>query len=226
MLETLLHLMRSVPPWAAVAIAFLIPAAETALVLGLFLPGEIAVVSAGILASRADVSLPAVIAAAIAGSILGDSVGYFAGRKYRHTVSRRLTAARWNRAKAWLERRGGPAILAARFTAFVRSIMPAVAGAAKFPYRRFLAWSAAAGVAWGAGSVCLGFFAARNAERILQWMGALGIVVLAVVLAAVSIFFHRQGRRRGSGRRAARVTAPFFSRPGWRRRLRIPRGRS
>jgi membrane-associated protein len=225
MLDTLLHFMRSVPPWAVVALAFLIPAAETALVLGLFLPGELAVVAAGIMASREDVGLAPVVLAAIAGSILGDSLGYFAGRKYRTTVSRRLTAARWKRAKAWLQRRGGPAILMARFTAFVRSVMPAVAGAARFPYRRFLLWSSAAGVTWGSASVLLGYFAARNAERILRWLGVFGIVVLVAVLVAVYFFFLKRRRRSGGNGVVRRLTAPFSGRPGSRRRLPTRRGR-
>jgi membrane-associated protein len=116
MLDSLLQILRSVPPWAIVAAAFLIPAAETALVLGLFLPGEVAVVAAGILAARADVPLLPVVAAAVAGSILGDSIGYFVGTRAQTAISRRLSTARWKRAKAWLKRRGGPAILMARFT--------------------------------------------------------------------------------------------------------------
>ncbi len=225
MLDTLLHLMHSVPPWAAVAFAFLIPAAETALVLGLFLPGELAVVAAGILASRADVGLFPVILAAIAGSILGDSLGYFAGRRYRTTLSRRLTAARWRRAKAWLGRRGGPAIVMARYTAFVRSVMPAVAGAARFPYRRFLLWSSAAGVTWGSASVLVGYFAARNAEEILRWLGVFGIVVLVAVLVALNFFLRKRRRRSGGNGVVRRLTAPFSGRLGSRHRLPTPRGR-
>jgi membrane-associated protein len=225
MLDTLLHFMRSVPPWAVLAFAFLIPAAETALVLGLFVPGELAVVAAGILASRADVGVVPVVLAAIAGSITGDSLGYFAGGKYRTTLSRRLTAARWKRAKAWLQRRGGPAILMARFTAFVRSVMPAVAGAARFPYRRFLPWSSAAGVTWGSASVLLGYYAARNAERVLRWMSFFGIAIVVAVLVALYRFFRkRRGRSRGNGV-VRKLTAPFFGRPGSRRRLPTPRGR-
>jgi len=226
MLDTLLHFMRSISPWAVVAFAFLIPAAETGLVLGLFLPGELAIVAAGILASRADVGLVPVMLAAVAGSIVGDSLGYLAGSKYRTTLSRRLTAARWKRAKAWLQRRGGPAILMARFTAFVRSVMPAVAGAARFPYRRFLLWSSAAGVTWGCASVLLGYFAARNAEVILRWMGVFGIVVLVAVLVALYVFFHKRRRRRSGGNGVVRrLSAPFSGRPGSRRRLPTPRGR-
>lgn len=207
MLDTLLHLLRSVPPWAAVAAAFLIPAAETALVLGLFLPGELAVVASGILAARADVPVALVAAAAVAGSILGDSIGYFAGQRYESAISHRLTAARWKRARAWLRRRGGPAILLARFTAFVRSVMPAAAGAARFPYRKFLAWSSGAGAAWGTGSVLLGYLAGRNAERILRWTGALGMVILLVAIGLGIFVARRTRRRRRASRRSARRAA-------------------
>jgi membrane-associated protein len=219
MLDALLHFLRSVPPWIAVAAAFLIPAAETALVLGLFLPGELAVVAAGILAARTNVPVALVVVAAVAGAILGDSIGYFVGQRYAGAISRRLTAARWKRARAWLKRRGGPAILLARFTAFVRSVMPAVAGAARFPYRKFLAWSSIAGVGWGTGSVLLGYLAGRNAERILRWTSVLGMVILLVAIGLGTLLARRTWRRRRAARRSARraaargATAPSSARP-------------
>ena len=58
---------------------FLIVALESA---GVWVPGETALIAAGVLASGGHLSIVAVIAVAAAGAILGDNVGYWIGRRY------------------------------------------------------------------------------------------------------------------------------------------------
>src|SRR2546430_15386309 len=58
-------------------ILFLLIAMESA---GIPLPGETALVAAGVLASRGDMSIVAVIAVAAVAAIIGDNVGYWVGR--------------------------------------------------------------------------------------------------------------------------------------------------
>jgi membrane-associated protein len=201
MLQTILHFLHSIPPAAVVGLVFLIPATESALVLGLLLPGELAVVTGGVLAARSHVPLGPIIAAAVAGAILGDTLGYLVGRRYRKLIARRLPTKRWKKAEGWLRDRGPFAVFLARFTAFIRTLMPPVAGAAKLAYPVFLRWSVAAGILWGIGSVLLGYFAARNVEKILRWSSA-GLAVLAIG-AGVGIYFATRHR----GRRRRRATA-------------------
>ena len=192
MLQTLLHFLHSIPPVAVVGLVFLIPAVESALVLGILLPGELAVVTGGVLAARSHVPLAAVIAAAVAGSILGDSLGYLVGRRNSRRIVRRFPTKRWKKAEGWLRNKGPVTVFLARFTAFVRTLMPPVAGAAKLKYRKFLAWSVAAGILWGVGSVLLGYFAVRHVEKILHWSTA-GLAVLAVV-AGVGLYLATRRR--------------------------------
>jgi undecaprenyl-diphosphatase len=197
MFKAILDFLRSLPPAAVVGLVFLIPALESALVLGLLLPGELAVVTGGILAAHSKVPLGWVLAAAVAGSILGDSLGFLVGRKFRPLIVRRLPSARWKKTEAWLKKKGPVAVFLARFTAFVRTIMPPVAGAAKLPYRKFLPWSVAAGIVWGVGSVLLGYYSARNAAKILHWSsGGIAILVLAAGLVAWLVTRRRGARRR------------------------------
>ena len=205
MLQTLLHFLHSIPPAAVVGLVFLIPAVESALVVGLLLPGELAVVTGGVLAARNHVPLGAILVAAVVGAIVGDTLGYLVGRHYRRLIARRLPTKRWKKAEAWLRDRGPFAVFLARFTAFVRTLMPPVAGAAKLAYRRFLPWSAGAGILWGVGSVLLGYFAARHVEEILHWSTA-GIAVLAVG-AGVGIYFatRHRGRRKRQASGALRL---------------------
>jgi membrane protein DedA with SNARE-associated domain len=197
-LEKILELLREIPPWLVIAMACLLPAAETALMAGLVIPGELIAVGAGLLASRGHVPVAAVAAAAVVGAVAGDSIGYVVGRHFRKAISSRLSKKHWERAKEWLRRRGAPAVFLARFTAFVRSVMPAAAGAAKLPFSKFLLWSVPAGVLWGTGSVLLGYYAGRQSSHVLHWTGG-----IAVVLIAGFFVYTRLSRRKRAVRRRA-----------------------
>ena len=199
MLERLIAAFLSIPgPWAVGAVFFL-AAAETALFLGLLVPGELAVILGGVLASRAQVPLAGILVAAVAGPILGDSIGYYLGRRYGENVRHKRHTKHWAKAQSWIKKRGAPAVFFGRFVAFLRSFVPAAAGVAKMPYKRFLPWNVAAGVLWGTGSALLGYVAGENFGTVVRWMGWLGLVlflVFAAILAGALVAARRARRRR------------------------------
>jgi membrane-associated protein len=204
MLSAILEFFHSLPPWVVIGVVFLVPAAETGFVFGFVLPGELAVVTAGILAARSHVPLAAVMAAAVAGPIAGDSIGYLVGRHFQGWIKRKLPGPRWKRAQESLRSSGPVAVFLARFTPFIRSLMPPVAAAAKLPYAKFLPWSAAAGVLWGSGSVVLGYFFARNAEKILHFSAGIFALIAAAIGAGIyAATRHRRGKRRRAKAHAA-----------------------
>jgi membrane-associated protein len=200
MLDKLLEIFRSAPAPLVIVAALLLPAAETALLFGLLVPGELAVVAAGLYASGGGVPLAAVMAAAVVGAITGDTIGFFVGRRFRTTISHRLSAKRWNRAQEWLKRKGMPAIFLARFTPFLRSVMPPAAGAAKVWYRVFLLWSVPAGILWGAGSTLLGYYAARTSAALLHWAAGIALVLLVAFLVVTWASPKKRRARRGAAR--------------------------
>lgn len=199
MLERLIAAFFSIPGPLAVGAVFLIAAAETALFVGFVLPGEVAVILGGVLAARAHVPLAGVLAASVAGPILGDSIGYLVGRRYGENVSHRRLKKRWAKAQGWIQKKGAPAVFFGRFVAFLRSVVPAAAGVAKMPYRRFFPWSVAAGVLWGTGSAMLGYVAGGNFEEVLRWTQRAGIALFAavvVVAGGIVIFLKLRRARR------------------------------
>src|SRR5690349_10233592 len=58
--------------------------------MGIPLPGETTLIAASLLASQGDLRLVLVIAAAATGAIVGDSIGYFIGRKAGRGLFERL----------------------------------------------------------------------------------------------------------------------------------------
>jgi membrane-associated protein len=186
-MEQLVDFLFAVPSRWALAGIFLLTAAEASLFFGFFIPGEIAVVVGGVLASRGTVSLPGAIATAIAGAILGDLVGFSIGRRFGANLLERRLPRHWPRVRAWIQRRGGPAVFIGRSTAFLRAIVPTAAGAARMPFPRFLLWNVLGGVAWGASFTLLGYFAGEGYEVALRraGRGGLGALLLVALIAGI-----------------------------------------
>jgi membrane protein DedA with SNARE-associated domain len=174
--------------------------AEDALFVGFVLPGETAAILGGVAASRHHASLPLICAVVVLAAIVGDSVGYEIGARYGvrllslRVLRRRRPAV--DAARATLARRGGIAVFLGRFVAFLRAVMPFLAGTAHMPYRRFLAYNAAGGLVWGVGSVLLGYLAGNSYAAIEKTFGrATALVVAAVVVIGLVVWSIRRRRR-------------------------------
>ncbi len=173
---------------------------EDALFFGFVIPGETAAILGGVAASRGHASLTLVSGVVVVAAIIGDSVGYEVGARYG---SRLLSLSVLRRrqqhidaARESLARRGGPAIFLARFVAFLRAVMPFLAGAAHMPYRRFLAFNAAGGLAWGIGSVLLGFLAGNSYAAVERTFGrTAAVVATALTVVGLLLWFLRRRRR-------------------------------
>jgi membrane-associated protein len=173
--------------------------AEAALFVGFVLPGETAVLLGGVLASQHRVSLPVMAAVAVVAAITGDSAGYEVGRQFG---TRLLDSRLFDRRRKGLERgrqalhdKGGRAVFLARFTAFLRAVMPGLAGSARMPYRRFLAFNAAGGLIWAVGFTLLGYLAGASYHTVEHIAGSAGEIILAILALAVVIFVIRRRRR-------------------------------
>lgn len=174
--------------------------AEAALFVGFVLPGETAVLLGGVLAHRGSVSLTGIGTAAAIGAIVGDSVGYEVGRHFgTRLLGTRIFAKRrrgLERGEQFLREKGGRSVFLARFTAFLRAVMPGLAGTARMPYSRFLIWNAAGGLIWAAGFTVLGYLAGASYQRVATIAGQASAALLAVLLlAALAVLLIR--RRRG-----------------------------
>lgn len=207
MVRRLVELFFSIPPVWVVATVFLVPALETALLVGFVLPGESVVVLGGVLAARGRVGLAPVLAASVLGPMAGDVVGYWLARRYGQEIVRSRLGRRWDRAHRWISRDAGWSIFVARFIPFVRTVLPATAGAMRARRLLFFTWDLTAVTVWAAGSCLLGYTAARNYEKLLKHVSTAGFVLLGLaVVAGVGFLLVRSRRRsRPRSRRRARV---------------------
>jgi membrane protein DedA with SNARE-associated domain len=191
--------LLNIPGWAVLLVVGLLVLAEDGLFVGFVLPGETAAVLGGVAAKLGHVSLPAVLGVVIGAAIVGDSIGYEIGRQ----VGPRVLQHRWlekrrarlDNARDFLARRGGSAVFLGRWVAFLRAVMPALAGTARMPYGKFLVYNALGGIAWGATVVLIGYAAGASYKTIESKFGTGSAVVLAgLVVAALAVWGVRRHR--------------------------------
>jgi len=183
--------------WLAYLVIAALVFGETAVFVGFVLPGEIAVVLGGVLASRGHVSLPLLIVIVVAAAIAGPFIGYEIGKR----MGDRLFAAKalrrvqggTGKARAVLIKRGGAAIFIGRFVAIVRALMPAAAGASQVRYRTFAVYNVLGGLIWGVGYCLLGYLAGSAYAVVEKRVGTgLAIAIGIVVVAALAVWSVRR----------------------------------
>jgi membrane-associated protein len=112
---------------------------------GVPVPGESSLIAAGVLASRGDLQMSAVVAAAATAAIVGDNVGYVLGR----WGGRRLLD-RWGPLRRFgpRARYGGAAVFLGRFITGIRVAAAWMAGVSCMQWWRFLLWNALGAIVW------------------------------------------------------------------------------
>ncbi|MFL5921987.1 MAG: DedA family protein [Gaiellaceae bacterium] len=166
-------------------------------------PSETSVITAGVVASQGDLSLPLVVAFAAGGAIAGDNTAYFVGWRYGRRINDRFfTSAKARKRIAWahrqVEERGGELIVVARFIPGGRTAVTLSAGTLGYPWRKFILFDAIAGFVWGLYAASLGYFGGHAFEE-APWKGLLLALGLAfAVTGAIELVRWYLKRRRQS----------------------------
>ena len=171
--------------------------------MGVPLPGETTLIAAALLASQGDLNLVIVIAAAAAGAIVGDSLGYFVGRRAGRGLFDRLgrrfhhfSPERIEKAEKYFHKYGVWTVFFGRFVALLRIFAGPMAGTLRMPYPQFLAANAAGGIVWSTTIGLVAFKVGDNADEIFGEVSVWALVVIAVAaVAAYAVFKLR--RRHG-----------------------------
>jgi membrane protein DedA with SNARE-associated domain len=125
-------------------------------------PSEALIIAAGVGAAAGDQNLIAVIAAASAGSFIGECTAFLVGRGFGTTVRDRLApgtprAELFARTERTLTTRGSLILLTARYIPAGRTVAALAAGASRFPVRRYVGFSALGATMSAAYVALLGF---------------------------------------------------------------------
>lgn len=141
----------------------LIVFAETGLFFGFFLPGDSLLFTAGIFASQGFFSIEVLLIGCIVAAILGDTVGYWSGKKYGRRLFDKDEGFFFKRkrlydAEIFYEKHGKSTIIIARFVPVIRTFAPIVAGIGQMNYRTFISYNIFGGVFWVTALLLLGYF--------------------------------------------------------------------
>ena len=178
------HLLKLAAEYGAwiYAILFAIIFSETGFVVTPFLPGDSLLFVAGAVAASGALNVHLVFVLLAAAAVLGNSLNYAIGRWlgrrfFTDQGSRWLNPAHLEKAHAFYERHGGPAVILSRFVPIVRTYVPFVAGMGGMHARRYTMFNVAGGVLWVGGLAYAGYFFGN-----IPWIrGNLTAIILGIV---------------------------------------------
>src|SRR4051794_36362788 len=170
--------------------------------MGVPVPGETALFTAGILAAGGHLEIEVVIVIAAAAAIVGDNIGFAIGRR----LGRRLLLApgpleRHRRrvvevGEPFFERHGPKAAFLGRWITGLRITSAWLAGVNRMSWPTFLFWNALGGICWAASVSLVAYYLGRGAERVLNVAGLGGAGVVVIGGLVVWLILRRRGRGR------------------------------
>ena len=167
---------------------------------GIPVPAETMLVTAAAFAARGRLSIAGVMLAGALGGIAGGTLGYLIGARgglpflRRHGNRFGVDEARLASAQQFFKRRGGSAAFLARFIAFLRIIVPMLAGIAHMSFGRFSAYNAAGAIAAALAYGLLGYEFGRDLPALEHHLTLATMALLALVVVAFTVMRWR-GRR-------------------------------
>ncbi len=178
--------------------------AESGIFLGLFLPGDSLLFTAGFLASQNLLNIKWLLLVCLVGAWTGDNVGYAFGRRVGPKIFTKEKSIFFNRehlrrSQEFYERHGGKTIVLARFMPIIRTFAPILAGVGQMRYPVFIFYNILGGALWVLTLGLGGYFLGRvvpDADKYILPIVA-GIIVVSVSPTAIHFFREWRKKRRG-----------------------------
>ncbi|WP_405486801.1 DedA family protein [Nocardia sp. NBC_00511] len=174
---------------------------ECALIIGLFLPGDSMLITAGVVMAsqlNGEAQVWALAVGTMIAAIAGNQVGYVVGQRTGHHIVARkngkyINTRNLGRVTELLHRHGFLAVLVARWIPWVRTLCPLVAGAAGMDHRKYTIASTVGAIIWAPVLLLIGYYAGSFLENI-SWLMPVVIGTLIVGLVLGTLLGLRQYR--------------------------------
>lgn len=187
--------LESVISQSGYALLFIFALLEGIPVVGMAVPGHVAVIISGFLAKIGTLDLTSVLAVAMTGALLGDYIGFLIGRTYGLSFIDRVRRyifvkdAHIERARALLDRHTGKAMIIGRFIPATRALLPFLVGCSRTSAGRFWFFNAIGGISWAVSSVLVGYVFGAGYHVIAAYAGR--FATIAVIAAVVIVWGYR-----------------------------------
>ena len=176
-------------------VIFAIIFSESGLLIGLFLPGDSLLFTAGFLASQKIagtnqyyLNLWILVGVTFVAAVIGDSVGYSFGHRIGRKIftkpdSKLFKKENLEKAEKFYEKYGVKTIILARFVPIVRTFAPIVAGVGKMNYKTFFSFNIIGGALWALIIPIAGYYLGKLIPDVDKYL--LPIVALIVIISAL-----------------------------------------
>ncbi len=166
---------------------------ESGVLLGLFLPGDSLLFTAGILSAAGYLHFSSLLIVSFFAAIVGDQVGYYTGKKmgpriFSRPSSRWLNPEHVKRAQDFYQKYGKKTIILSRFVPFVRTLAPIMAGIGVMDHKTFTRYNIIGGALWAIGISSIGYFLGSLIPSIDKYLIP---IILGIVLISVAPVFFR-----------------------------------
>jgi membrane-associated protein len=207
----LFHRLSNLPElvqWAGFFGLAAIIFSETGLLVGVFLPGDSLLVTAGLFAAKGYLNVYALAPTLTLAAICGNSVGYFIGRSTGPRIFSRENSLFFNkkhamRAHAFYEKHGRKTIVLAQFMPVIRTFAPVIAGVGGMRFRQFITFNIIGAFAWIWSMLAIGFFLGNYIPGIDQHIEiVVAIVVFISILPGLIGGYRSRRSKRYDGARA------------------------
>ncbi len=191
----------NLPPHVGYLILFALVGAEST---GVPLPGETALITAGVLAHDGQFHIPLVILIAATGAIVGDNLGYWIGRTggrrllLRPGFLERHRKTVLEKGEPFFAKHGPKAVFLGRWFAGLRIAAAWLAGINHMPWRTFIFWNALGGIAWATSVGLLSFYLGPTAESVFKYVGVIGIGLVVLLIGGFFAWRHYRVERTAS----------------------------
>jgi membrane protein DedA with SNARE-associated domain len=195
--------------WLAYLTLFLAALLEAVPVVGSVIPGSTIILTLSALVPGGELRLELVLAAAVAGAMIGDGTAFWIGHRSQREILSAWPMANYPRviarSEAFFHRWGALAVFFARFVPPIRAFVPITAGALGMPPLRFYAVNIPAILLWAPAHVLPGVLAVSalhryagfpHHEAIAKHYWMLSVIGAALIIALVAWIVRR---RHGGG---------------------------
>ncbi len=160
--------------------------------LGMVIPGHVAILAGGFVSRLGSLNLYWVLSIALFGALVGDYIGFCIGKKYGMNFIKRLrpymfiSDSQLDKANNLLAKHTGKALIIGRFTPATRALMPFLAGSTLMNYGRFWFFNITGGIAWVVSSVMIGYIFGSAYHVVSGYIGKM--IVFSIIISAIAIW--------------------------------------